>query len=302
MRATALFACIIASMTPCLAEKESKPWPDDAEVAENSQSPNGRYGVLLPSFDNSDPDDEARTIDKLVDLKAHREIAPIRNAHYFPRKNHFSLNAQWAPDSSWCAVTYNWRFGFSAITLLEMHGDKCTQHDVGAHIQKQLDAIIRQQAGNSGDNTADAGAHFHPGSGRTVLVRAVGLTNPKQFQDLPTYNAAFEGAYDLATGKWTRSAARKVTTEQREAMDTAYNIWDDGGVSYSSEDEKLGAYDQALNEVYGALRKILPADRFATLKKEQIGWLKKYEALPSPEAKAKALRARILELHNIAWE
>src|SRR4051812_41972655 len=92
------FSCAVALPEVGAAEGG---WPEGYEVAENSQSPNGRYGVLLPSRTVADAIDDDKIANKLVDLKTHRHLCVIRGAHYFPGQNHFGLTVKWAPDSSW---------------------------------------------------------------------------------------------------------------------------------------------------------------------------------------------------------
>lgn len=57
-----------------------------------------------------------------------------------------------------------------------------------------------------------------------------------------------------------------------------------------------------MNDIYQALRFLLPAEGFSEVKKAQIAWLKKRDAADSTAAKCKLLEARIEVLRDIAWQ
>ena len=80
-------------------------------------------------------------------LSRHRRIAVIQGVHYV-HENHTGLFVDWAADSSWCAATYEARYGFETITLVELKSG--TQSDLGKHIQKELDAGIVKSGGSGG--------------------------------------------------------------------------------------------------------------------------------------------------------
>lgn len=279
-------------------------WPEGYEIAEKSESPDGHYGVLLPSRLVADALDDEKIVNILVNLKTHARLCVIRGAHYFPGKNHWGLTVAWAADSSWCAVTYGARYGFDTITLVEPHGGKCTQNDLGGHIQKALNAVIEQQA-HAKDAGGEASAFFRSGPGRQVVVRGTAQTNPKSLEGQPTYCAMFEGTFDLTTGKWTRSEARKVTSEEMDGLDTVFGSYsqtpEEEGITFVTEEDRLKYYDDRLNGVYRAIRVLLPAERFTAVKKEQIAWLKQLESKPSAAAKCEFMAARIKELQALVW-
>jgi hypothetical protein len=275
-------------------------WPEGQSIADGTTSPSKRYGILLPSRLEADALDDEAIKNTLVDLKTHKRLAVIRGAHYFPGQNHRDLHTAWATDSSWCVVTYESRYGFGTITAVDLQGGAFKQTDVGQHIQKALDSIIAKQAGSK-----DAGgygiAHFKPGAGREILVRATAYTNPKAFDDQPTYCALFLGTFDLGTGKWTRSDARKIVSGENDALETAFTDGLDEGTTFNSDKDRLSWFDDRLNEVYTAVRLVLPADRFAQLKKEQIAWLKQLDAREDLDAKCKFIGARIQQLRALVW-
>jgi len=275
-------------------------WPEGRVLAEKSASPDGHYGVLLPTRDQAGGEDEDKIANTLVDLKIHRALGVIRGSHYFSGQNHRDLAVVWAVNSSWCAVIYGARYGFGAITLVEPHGAKCTQFDAGQHVQQALDAAIARQ--NHGQAIgACASAFFRAGPGRLVLVRATGYTNPKGLSEQPTFSAFFEGTFDLATGKWTRSEAHKTASAKTDALNFAYSDYLDEGTTFDSEDSRLMWYDARLNEVYDSVRFVLPAERFAVVKKEQIAWLKEFATRTTNDAKRDFMAARIKELRRLVW-
>lgn len=296
---TAIFPWLILfapGVSPARGEEGG--WPERNVVAEGSESPDGRYGVLLPSRLVADALDDDAITNTLVDLKKHRRLAVIRGAHYFPGQNHRGLGVDWAADSSWCAVTFDGRYGFDTITGIEIEGTTCKQTDLGSHIQKALDSIIAKQA-----REAKAGgygnAYFRAVPGRKILVRATAFTNPKGFPEQGTYCALFQGTFDLASGKWTRSDASKIASA--DAFDFAYGDRFEEGITFASEENRLSWHDERLNEVYRVVRTVLPAARFAGVKKEQIAWLKRLEASDSTAKKCTLIAARVQELRQLVW-
>ncbi len=289
--------CIIAASLPMTRAAEAG-WPEGYEIAENSESPDGHYGVLLPSRETAEKLEDTAIPNILVNLKTHRRLGVISAAEYFPGKNHAGLTVVWAPDSSWCVVTYHGRYGFDTVTLIEPKGATCKQTDLGQHIQKALNSAIAAQAR---DKTAGGfgSAYFRSGPGRTVLVRATAYTNPKAFDDVPTYHARFAGTFDLATRKWTASEAHKAA--DIDALDAAYSSKPEENITFTDEDSRLEWHDARLNEVYAGVRAVLPAERFAAVKKEQIAWLKQLEATDTPAKKCDLIAARIKELRKFVW-
>jgi hypothetical protein len=270
-------------------------WPKGYVIAEGSESPDGRYGVLIPTREEQELMADEKIVNILVNLKTHRRLCVIRGAQYWESQNHYGLTVDWAEDSRWCAVTYDGRYGFENITLVEPKGSTCTQTDLGKHIQKALDSTISQQT----DADSYGSAHFRSAPGSKVLVRATSYTNPKGFEDRPTYCALFQGTFDLVTRKWTRSDARSI--KNFHAMEAAYGDRLDRGITFSSDEDRLRSYDELLNDVYSAVRMVLPSERFASVKKEQIAWLKKLAGSDSAAKKCEFMAARIQELRQLLW-
>jgi uncharacterized protein YecT (DUF1311 family) len=107
----------------------------------------------------------------------------------------------------------------------------------------------------------------------------------------------------LRSKKWLSADARALDSDQYESAESAFTDLDSQleSVSFSTEDEKAKWLDEQMNAAYLMARVILPPNRFATTKKEQIEWLKKRDASASVEEKCKLMIARIQELQKVVW-
>ena len=293
--ALVFFSLLILSVTACCGDDG---WPEGYSVAEDSVSPDGQFCVLVPSREKAGDVDEDMIQNFLVALPSHRNLATLRGTHYFPGENHRDLHVTWAKDSGWGVVTYEGRYGFENITLVSTHGRGFPQTDLGRHIQRVLNAAIASQTGEP-SSSGYGSAYFRAGNGREILVRATALTDPKCLSEEGQLYAVFLGTFNSAVGKWTRSEAKKI--EFLDDMTTAFSDDFDKGRGFESEKNRLSWYDDRLNEVYRALRVLLPPDRFAHVKKKQIAWLKQLEAADSDKQKANLISVRVRELREMAW-
>jgi hypothetical protein len=277
--ALAAIASLIAATQELPAEggeKTTNDWPQGYELDEETQSPDGHYGVLMPTDFN--PGERIA----LVEIKTHRRLCFIEGAPelYGYRK------VAWAEDSSWCVVSVSWRDEFFNVTLVEIHGTTCKQTDLENHIRKSL-------------NNMSGVVYFRPGPGHSILFRAFANEDPHGRDPDHTDDPFFQGTFDRATKKWTRSISRRVPNI--DAMKFACeDTFDEGPTLF--DEAVLKGFDERLNEVYAAVRIILPAERFAAVKKEQIQWLKKLEAADSIGKKGELMAARIKELRRLVWE
>ena len=103
----------------------------------------------------------------------------------------------------------------------------------------------------------------------------------------------------IANAASATTDARKI--EGWENLETAYSDYLDENTTFSTEADRLAWFDARLNEVYAAVRTVLPAERFAAVKKEQIAWLKGLEATDGIAKKCERIAARIKELRALAW-
>ena len=277
-------------------------WPDGYVVYENTASPDGRYGVLVPTMEAWEQDESLSEANYLADIKNHRVLGKIDKVDYFEHQNHRGLEVFWAPQSSVCVVRNDGRYGADSISVLEINDSSFVQTEIGDRIQKSLDGAMKKQA-HAPEMAGDVSPYFRFGTDRKVRVRALSQNNPKQFEDVKTYYALFQGTFDVAAKKWTVTDARSISTEQDDALETAYSDLEQDleHTIYQNEEDKAESLDKKMNKVYSAAQFILPPARFTAVKKEQIEWLKKRNAAPSTEEKCKLMEARIKALQELVW-
>ena len=277
-------------------------WPDGYVVYENTASPDGRYGVLVPTMEAWEQDESLSEANYLADIKNHRVLGKIDKVDYFEHQNHRGLEVFWAPHSSVCVVENDGRYGADSISVLEINDSSFTQTEIGDRIQKSLDGVMKKQA-HAPEMAGDVSPYFRFGTDRKVRVRALSQNNPKQFEDIKTYYALFQGTFDVAAKKWTVIDARSISAEQDDALATAYGDLEQDleHTTFQNEEDKAESLDQNMNKVYRAAQFILPPARFAAVKKEQIEWLKKRNAAPSTDEKCKLIEARIKALQELVW-
>jgi hypothetical protein len=300
-----------------IASAAAADWPAGFVVYEKSRSPDDHYGIVLPGRE-AGIEEEGGGVNYLADLKAKKLLGKIAGADYFEGQNHRGLQVTWAPDSKWCVATYDDRYGFDFIAVLEPKGTHFTQIDVGKHIGTTLGAVIAKQ---SDDREAEgyANAYFRTPRDRKLLVRALAYTNPKQFDDVRSFFAAFAGTFDLNSRKWIASSARKISSDEFDALSNGFSNYSGEdiivikdpanekapenfeGTVVSSDGEKAEHFETELNEIYQAVRVALSAARFAKVKEDQRAWLKKRDAISSPDEKCKFTEARISTLHDLLW-
>jgi len=273
-------------------------WPQDYVVHENSESPDGRYAVLVQSQDAAAESNDNESAVYLADVKNHTTLGKIDNVDYFEQQNHRGLEVFWAPDSSYCVVENDGRYGADTISVLEIKDSSFTQTEIGERIQKSLDGAMKKQAHS--EMSGYASPYFRLGTDRKVRVRALSQNNPKQFEEVKTYYALFQGTFDLATKKWTITDARSIKAEQNGALETGYQRPFENA-TYDNEDDRAKSLDEQMNSVYQAAKFILPPARFAKLKQEQIAWLKTRDAAQSIEEKSKLTENRIRALQDLLW-
>lgn len=305
MRYTARILAFLFGVSLNVALSESAvavDWPDGYVVYENTASPDGRYDVLVPTMEAWEKDESLSQANYLADLKNHRVLGKIDSADYFEHQNHRGLEAFWAPQSSVCIVENDGRFGADSISVLEINDSSFAQTEIGDRIQKSLDAAMKKQA-HDHEMAGDVSPYFRFGTDRKVRVRALSQNNPKQFDDVKTYYALFQGAFDVAVKKWSVVDARSITAEQDDALATAYSDLEQDleHTTFQNEEDKAESLDEKMNKVYRAAQFILPPGRFAAIKSEQIEWLKKRNAASSTDEKCKLMEARIKALQELVW-
>ncbi len=279
-------------------------WPEGYVVHEDSTSPDGQYGMVVPG--SEEIWDAGGSSNYLGNLKTHQVVGKIDGADYFERQNHRGLSVAWSTNSKSCVVQYDARFGFDGIALLKLRAPGFTQVDLTEHIEKSLISAAGDQGYGS--------AFFRFAPGDKLLVRALYYTGNPKLMDEKTKQARFAGTFDLKSKKWIASESHK--TKDWDALSVAYaerveDVFvtanggkapeDFTGTLVSSDEEKAEKLDQAMNNIYDGVRAVLAPGRFSKVHEEQIAWLKKRDAASSAAEKGKLLEARIKVLQSLLW-
>ena len=277
-------------------------WPTGYIVYERTTSPDGRYGVLVPTMEAWEKDESLGEKNYLADVQNQRVLGTIDKVDYFEHQNHRSLEVFWAPESKVCVVENDGRFGADSISLLEITDSSFSQTEIGDRIQKSLDNAMKKQAHDQ-EMSGYVSPYFRFGTDRKIRVRALAQNNPKQLDDVKTYYALFQGTFDVASKKWTVSDARSIDGDQDDALETAYGDLDQDleNMTFENEESQAESLDERMNKVYRAAQFILPPARFAAIKREQVDWLKKRDATVSTDEKCKLLEERIKALQKLVW-
>jgi hypothetical protein len=87
-------------------------WPQNYIVQKNSESPGGRYGILVLSKQAAiDQDQIEGNTTYLANLETRQTLREIHGTDYFEGQNHRDLHVVWVPDSTACALEYDGRLG-----------------------------------------------------------------------------------------------------------------------------------------------------------------------------------------------
>lgn len=303
MKTPSLVVACVCLLMPIVARAAD--WLEGYVIHEDSGSPDGQYGIVVPGSEVIS--DTEGSNNYLGNLKTHELLGEIADADYFERQNHRDLRVTWSPDSKWCVVQYEARFGFDMIAILELKASGFTQNDLGKHIEKSLVSAAGEEGYGS--------AFFRFAPGDKLLVRALYYTGNPKLMDEKTKQARFAGTFDLKSKKWAVSEAHK--TKDWDALGAAYSerlaifVAPNGdqtkapegftGTIVSSDEEKAEQLDKEMNDVYKGVRVVLAPGRFAKVHQEQIAWLKKRDAASSAAEKCKLAEARIKALQDLLW-
>jgi hypothetical protein len=133
--------CLLFGLSLSVALSETAAtidWPDGYVVYENTASPDGRYGVLVPTMEAWDKDESLSEANYLADLKNHRVLGKIESVDYFQHQNHRGLAVFWAPQSSICVTENDGRYGADSISVLEINDSSFAQTEFGDRIQNSI--------------------------------------------------------------------------------------------------------------------------------------------------------------------
>jgi hypothetical protein len=120
MRLAVAFAAISAALLLISTAATAGDWPKGYVVHENSESPDGQFGVVVPGSEYADEASEnSDEANYLANLKTYELLGKIADADYFEGQNHRGLSVIWSADSKACVVEYDGRFGFDTISVLQ---------------------------------------------------------------------------------------------------------------------------------------------------------------------------------------
>jgi hypothetical protein len=274
-------------------------WPKGFVVHSGTESPKGRYAILVPP---EEPGENDESDCYLADVQAHRVLGPIKAVEYFEHQNHADLSAIWNPSSTRAVVIRDDRFGFGTITLIELRGDSFRAIDLGIYVEHALnEAAGKIPVKDNADRAGMGPAYVRFGQDGKIRIRCVTTTNPKSLDNVPTFYALFQGTYDPGAGRWTVSDARSINGDMFDALSDAYGETGDRTMQFENEEQRGKEYDRELNSVYFAVRSILPKPEFEKVKAAQTAWLKDLDTAPSLEEKNKRVLARVKELQDLLW-
>lgn len=271
--------------------------PKGFVIHEGSESPDRHYAILIPSAEAVGDGEPKEQPTRVVDLRSHTTVGTLKFSSYFEHANHRSLSFYWADDSTWCAMQSDGRFAFESLSIFQIERGSVRQTRIDQRVEEMLH---RQLSGENGTDLDSTSVFMRPGLGK-LRVRVLSDTNPKRFEDRETKCALFQGTYDLSAKKWTLTDVRSISEAQDDLLANAYQPLEQGGRIFHTESERAKWLDEQLNEVYGAIRLILPPTRFAAVKEEQLTWLKAQPKNDSAKQRNAAWTARIEVLEKLLW-
>ena len=310
----------VAVLTTCsMGFVTAADWPERLTLHEESRSPDGHYGIVVTTSSHVDdgnttllPEEGEEFVDYFADLQTHRLLGKIKGFEYVEHENHAHLSAQWTPDSKLCVATYWERYGFASVVVLQPKGDSFTQTDIGRHIRKAIDAMIKKQ---SRDVDADVYPQFYiepgpkfaftprpatiPNSSKTPrpimpCFRASSIPYQKNGrrpprQRLPRKRMSFCKARPrlLAVSRLTLS--RQILSKSTPMQEPfAY----EEKSFFRSDESKFKYLDERMNDVYKAVHFLLSPAQFQKVKQEQIAWLKQARCYEDPGREIRAYAAK----------
>lgn len=289
-----LMSALAGLLLPSPRGLHAEDWPKDYVTAENSESPDKHYALLIPNTDHGEGDNF------LADTKNHRLLGKIKGGDYFEHANHRGMTLTWADNSQWCVLEYDNRFGFASLNVLEVKDKTFAQTEFGARVQKSIDAVIKKQS-HGDSESGEVTPYCSLGKDRRIQVRAVATTNPKELEGVKTSYAWFDGVYDYSRAEWSSAQAHPATTAEYNALNAAFIYKPGDALKTLQDSDKARELDELLNNIYQTDRLFLPPKRFAALKEEQRAWLAKRDAAKSDEEKFKLIADRIDALYKLIY-
>lgn len=298
-RMKTLVACLLLGIS--LGKGLAEEWPKDFAIEEESVSPDGHYGILIPSIDSPVEGENFGEVNYLADIKEHQVLGRIQDARYSERANHASLKTSWTPDSRLCLLEYQARYDIHSLVVVEVEAGKLIrQSSIAGPALKEIEAVmVRQMKGEK--DAVCPWFYCRIDQDRKVLARSVASTNIKRREDRATYYAYFAGVYDVAAGRWVESEAVPVTEEKGLALSSLLDDAPPGNGFTEADGGYSEALQENLDEAYHALQSVLSPERFAQVKSQQSSWLKLRDAEDKRDARNAMTVKRILELRDMVW-
>lgn len=281
---------VIVGIVPAVAAD----WPSRYRLVEGTESPDGHYGIIAwdgsncPANNRNGRFEIEEEITYLADLRTRQVIGEIKDASYYWPHNHLYLSMTWVPGSKWCLAVYDDRWSFNSLNLLEIEGGEIAQHEIGSWIRQQCDKIA----------DTEINCHFRLARNGLLQVVAFGSNNPTELDGVKERYVFFRGTYDGERGKWMTSKARSSSRAEywgQEAFAAGYQT---KGGTFSDRSEDLDAH---LNDVYKALKRYLPEERFIGLRRQQRAWLNGAGKTGDVERETARVKARIRVLEDLLW-
>jgi len=114
-------------------------------IPDDTLSPDGRYGVAVPTMDDEDKISDPRN--KLVEISTKRIIATIENEPGWDQQNHGgALPARWSEDSSLLLWEVDGKWFPRAVALLKFNNEVAWQLDILKAGQEAILAATRKAA------------------------------------------------------------------------------------------------------------------------------------------------------------
>lgn len=263
-------------------------FPEGFAPGRGLSSPNGQYGILLPD-DEHISDDPKATVNYLADLRAERVLKRLVGCYYWSHSAHRTLTATWSENSQRALVEMGERYGFSELVLVEIQAGKVRQTKLGEAVRRVMEAAVTPAT-----VYATTYGRFTDG---LLHLYALGSTNPRNLGEEGSQVVLFEGRYSVIQHRWVTQTGRVISSELE--ADLAYALQPMVEVEEGKGTGEV--WDACLNRVYRGLQAVLPVERFARVKREQLAWLAKRDGETDVAVRGELVRRRVVELQALFW-
>ncbi len=261
------FTLCCALFFALIAPAQSEDWPKGYIVAKGSESPDGRYGILIESkqsalaeMDAADatqpPPDASATASQTPDNKvaAATEDADEPDEDEGADEDEGSVNymadlkshriigkikgSDYFQGQNHAGFTAQWSSD-SKLCVAQYDGrygfyqvdvlEPRGDHFEQVEIGKKIHDVSDAATKKASGDGVDLQPYFRFEPGSKIRVRAVGQDNPKQL-DPKTHYILFRGTYDYPAKKWTAAEARSISSELSDELGYAFGDPSDKGI------------------------------------------------------------------------